>query len=65
MQRQKSNFDNINIDWNLTHDDGSTDFSEDETIVDDRVCLINNYIILKRNNYLLYLEWIINTRKKE
>lgn len=37
MQRQKSNFDNINIDWNLTHDDGSTDFSEDETIVDDRV----------------------------
>lgn len=35
--RQKHLFDNINIDWNLSHDDGSTDFSEDETIIDDRV----------------------------
>ncbi|XP_022915073.1 arfGAP with SH3 domain, ANK repeat and PH domain-containing protein isoform X2 [Onthophagus taurus] len=34
--RQKSFFDNINIDWNLSHDDGSTDFSDDETIIDDR-----------------------------
>lgn len=36
--RQKNLFDNINIDWNLSHDDGSTDFSDDETIIDDRVC---------------------------
>ncbi|XP_060537226.1 arfGAP with SH3 domain, ANK repeat and PH domain-containing protein [Cylas formicarius] len=34
--RLKSFFDNINIDWNLSHDDGSTDFSDDETIIDDR-----------------------------
>ncbi|XP_063929317.1 arfGAP with SH3 domain, ANK repeat and PH domain-containing protein isoform X2 [Zophobas morio] len=34
--RQKSFFDNINIDWNLSHDDGSTDFSDDETIIEDR-----------------------------
>lgn len=38
--RQKNFFDNINIDWNLSHDDGSTDFSDDETVVDDRVCPI-------------------------
>lgn len=34
--RQKNLFDNINIDWNLSHDDASTDFSDDETIIDDR-----------------------------
>ncbi|XP_015833458.2 arfGAP with SH3 domain, ANK repeat and PH domain-containing protein isoform X5 [Tribolium castaneum] len=34
--RQKNFFDNINIDWNLSHDDGSTDFSDDETIIEDR-----------------------------
>ncbi|XP_049952207.1 arfGAP with SH3 domain, ANK repeat and PH domain-containing protein isoform X6 [Schistocerca serialis cubense] len=36
LQRQKSHFDNVNIDWNLSHDEGSTDFSDDETIIDDR-----------------------------
>lgn len=36
-QRMKMTFDNINIDWNLSHDDGSTDFSDDDTIIDDRV----------------------------
>ncbi|XP_056645111.1 arfGAP with SH3 domain, ANK repeat and PH domain-containing protein isoform X2 [Diorhabda sublineata] len=34
--RLKNYFDNINIDWNLLHDDGSTDFSDDETIIEDR-----------------------------
>ncbi|CAG9816731.1 unnamed protein product [Phaedon cochleariae] len=34
--RLKNYFDNINIDWNLSHDDGSTDFSDDETIIEDR-----------------------------
>lgn len=34
--RLKNFFDNINIDWNLIHDDGSTDFSDDETIIEDR-----------------------------
>lgn len=34
--RLKNFFDNINIDWNLSHDDGSTDFSDDETIIEDR-----------------------------
>ncbi|KAF2884601.1 hypothetical protein ILUMI_21565 [Ignelater luminosus] len=36
VNRQKHLFDNINIDWNLSHDDGSTDFSDDDTIIDDR-----------------------------
>ncbi|XP_069675255.1 arfGAP with SH3 domain, ANK repeat and PH domain-containing protein isoform X3 [Periplaneta americana] len=36
LQRQKSHFDNVNIDWNLSHDEGSTDFSDDETIIEDR-----------------------------
>ena len=37
VQRQKTLFDNVNIDWNLSHDEGSTDFSDDETIIEDRV----------------------------
>lgn len=37
LQRQKSVFDNINIDWNISHDEGSTDFSDDETVIEDRV----------------------------
>ncbi|XP_051162231.1 arfGAP with SH3 domain, ANK repeat and PH domain-containing protein isoform X1 [Leptopilina boulardi] len=37
VQRQKSLFDNVNIDWNLLHDEGSTDFSDDETIIEDRL----------------------------
>ncbi|XP_066247330.1 arfGAP with SH3 domain, ANK repeat and PH domain-containing protein isoform X2 [Euwallacea similis] len=36
VNRLKNYFDNINIDWNLSHDDGSTDFSDDETIIEDR-----------------------------
>ncbi|XP_063220223.1 arfGAP with SH3 domain, ANK repeat and PH domain-containing protein isoform X2 [Bacillus rossius redtenbacheri] len=36
LQRQKSHFDNVNIDWNLSHDEGSTDFSDDETVIEDR-----------------------------
>ncbi|XP_033209632.1 arfGAP with SH3 domain, ANK repeat and PH domain-containing protein isoform X3 [Belonocnema kinseyi] len=35
IQRQKSLLDNVNIDWNLSHDEGSTDFSDDETIIED------------------------------
>lgn len=27
-------FDNVNIDWHLSHDEGSTDFSDDETLDD-------------------------------
>lgn len=37
LQRQKVLFDNVNFDWNLSHDEGSTDFSDDETIIEDRV----------------------------
>ncbi|XP_020711402.1 arfGAP with SH3 domain, ANK repeat and PH domain-containing protein isoform X2 [Athalia rosae] len=36
LQRQKTLFDNVNIDWNLSHDEGSTDFSDDDTIIEDR-----------------------------
>ncbi|CAG4979627.1 unnamed protein product [Parnassius apollo] len=35
-KREKSIFENVNIDWNLSHDDGSTDFSDDETVIDER-----------------------------
>lgn len=35
-KREKSMFENINIDWNLSHDDGSTDFSDDDTVIDER-----------------------------
>lgn len=37
MRRQKGAFDHINTDWNLPHDDGSTDFSDDDTVVDEKV----------------------------
>ncbi|XP_011502913.1 PREDICTED: arf-GAP with SH3 domain, ANK repeat and PH domain-containing protein 1 isoform X2 [Ceratosolen solmsi marchali] len=36
LQRQKTLFDNVNIDWNLSHDEASTDFSDDETIIEER-----------------------------
>lgn len=37
MRRQKGAFDNINIDWNLpAHDDGSTDISDEETVIDEK-----------------------------
>lgn len=36
-KREKSIYENINIDWNLSHDDGSTDFSDDDTVIDERV----------------------------
>ncbi|XP_072945684.1 arfGAP with SH3 domain, ANK repeat and PH domain-containing protein isoform X4 [Epargyreus clarus] len=35
-KRDKNIFENINIDWNLSHDDGSTDFSDDDTVIDER-----------------------------
>ncbi|XP_026758920.2 arfGAP with SH3 domain, ANK repeat and PH domain-containing protein isoform X2 [Galleria mellonella] len=35
-KREKSIFENINVDWNLSHDDGSTDFSDDDTVIDER-----------------------------
>ncbi|CAO1365215.1 unnamed protein product [Diamesa serratosioi] len=36
IRREKSAFDHINTDWNLPHDDGSTDFSDDDTVIDER-----------------------------
>ncbi|XP_058805026.1 arfGAP with SH3 domain, ANK repeat and PH domain-containing protein [Phymastichus coffea] len=36
LQRQKTLFENVNIDWNLTHEEASTDFSDDETIIEER-----------------------------
>lgn len=36
--KQKAPFENVNIEWNLTtHDEGSTDFSDDDTVIEDRV----------------------------
>ncbi|XP_050670964.1 arfGAP with SH3 domain, ANK repeat and PH domain-containing protein isoform X2 [Leptidea sinapis] len=35
-KREKNIFENINIDWNLSHDEGSTDFSDDDTVIDER-----------------------------
>ena len=34
LQRKKTMFENVNIDWHLTHDEGSTDFSDDEMLDD-------------------------------
>ena len=34
MRREKSAFDHINTDWNLPNEDGSTDFSDDDTMED-------------------------------
>ncbi|XP_055605216.1 arfGAP with SH3 domain, ANK repeat and PH domain-containing protein [Uranotaenia lowii] len=34
IKREKSAFDHINTDWNI-HDDGSTDFSDDDTVLID------------------------------
>ncbi|XP_055373938.1 arfGAP with SH3 domain, ANK repeat and PH domain-containing protein isoform X1 [Condylostylus longicornis] len=36
IRREKSAFDHINTDWNLPNDDGSTDFSDDDTVVDEK-----------------------------
>ncbi|KAM7342129.1 arfGAP domain of ASAP isoform 2-T2 [Cochliomyia hominivorax] len=36
MRREKSAFDHINTDWNLPNEDGSTDFSDDDTVIDER-----------------------------
>ncbi len=35
LQRKKTMFENVNIDWHLTPDEGSTDFSDDEGLLDD------------------------------
>lgn len=55
MKREKSAFDHINTDWNLPNDDGSTDFSDDDTVIDERVrekcsyyCTIFIYLSTKR-----------------
>jgi len=34
LQRKKIMFENVNIDWHISQDDGSTDFSDDETLDD-------------------------------
>jgi Arf-GAP/SH3 domain/ANK repeat/PH domain-containing protein len=36
LNRQKVMFENVNIDWNLSHEDGSTDFSDEETLEDQQ-----------------------------
>ncbi|KAL5287747.1 ASAP1 family protein [Megaselia abdita] len=36
IRMEKSAFDHINTDWNLPNDDGSTDFSDDDTVIDER-----------------------------
>ncbi|XP_055701088.1 arfGAP with SH3 domain, ANK repeat and PH domain-containing protein isoform X1 [Phlebotomus papatasi] len=36
IRREKNAFDHINTDWNLPPDDGSTDFSDDDTVIDER-----------------------------
>lgn len=43
IKREKSAFDHINTDWNLPNEDGSTDFSDDETVIDERVSIRRKY----------------------
>lgn len=72
-KREKSMFENINVDWNLSHDDGSTDFSDDDTVIDERVSSCFNlkyslifilFIIISSFNYL-FSEWKYHSREKE
>ena len=43
MQRKRAMFENVHIDWRITsHDDGSTDFSDDDGLDDDRINGYNN-----------------------
>jgi len=44
IKREKSAFDHINTDWNLPNEDGSTDFSDDETVIDERVSYASGLI---------------------
>ncbi len=37
INRKKTMFENVNIDWHLSHEEGSTDFSDDETLDDHRL----------------------------
>ena len=39
VNRKKGIFENVNIDWHLSHDEGYTDFSDDETLDDHRLTL--------------------------
>ena len=39
INRKKGIFENVNIDWHLSHDEGYTDFSDDETLDDHRLTL--------------------------
>ncbi len=62
--KQKAPFDNVNVEWNLTHDEGSTDFSDDETVIEDRVC-INSLIshiqlspLMNCLSVMVFLEWM-------
>lgn len=59
MQKQKTPFDNVNIEWNLTHDEGSTDFSDDETVIEDRVRILNRKITYEHVFFILMIKFII------
>lgn len=50
MRREKSAFDHINTDWNLPNEDGSTDFSDDDTVIDERVRFPFYFISYNNNN---------------
>ena len=42
VNRKKGIFENVNIDWHLSHcDEGYTDFSDDETLDDHRNLTLN------------------------
>jgi Arf-GAP with SH3 domain, ANK repeat and PH domain-containing protein len=47
MRREKGAFDHISFDWNLPplHDDGSTDFSDDDTGMDERVSCVKKEML--------------------
>ena len=69
MNRQKVMFENVNIDWNLQHEDGSTDFSDEETLEDAPRTL--NRTPDKKNNrpisvgffFLIYRKFINNLKQ--
>ena len=41
---QKTQLDNVNIDWNLSQDEaGSIDLSDEETVIDNTALVISNF----------------------
>ena len=48
LQRKKTMFENVNIDWRMQPDDGSTDFSDDDEVEESKMLWENQIASLKQ-----------------